>query len=128
MGGISGKMLRVEPRLPVSDLEETIAFYTEILGFSVDSRWPAGEPTFAILGRGDVRIQFYFSDVPDEVGHATLSFDVTDAKAAARAIQDQVEIEWGPEVYWYGRRELGVRDPDGYLVILSEQTEDPATC
>jgi hypothetical protein len=37
-------------------------------------------------------------------------------------------VEWGPEVYRYARRELAVRDPNGYLVILSEETSDPPTC
>ena len=36
-------------------------------------------------------------------------------------------IEWGPEVYAYHRREFAFRDPDGHLVIVSEETDDPVT-
>ena len=36
--------------------------------------------------------------------------------------------EWGPEVYFYHRREFAFRDPDGHWVILSEVTDDPPTC
>jgi hypothetical protein len=42
--------------------------------------------------------------------------------------RDHATVEWGPEVYSYGRRELGFRDPDGSWVILSEVTSDPPTC
>jgi hypothetical protein len=35
-----------------------------------------------------------------------------------------VPIEWGPEVYFYGRREFAVRDPDGYLLIFTEPTDE----
>ena len=45
-----------------------------------------------------------------------------------RALSGHLPIEWGPEVYWYGRREFAVRDPDGYLLIFSERTSDPPTC
>jgi hypothetical protein len=44
------------------------------------------------------------------------------------ALVDHAEIEWGPEVYWYGRREFAIRDPIGYLIIFSEAKTDAATC
>jgi hypothetical protein len=62
------------------------------------------------------------------VGHGTLSFDVNDARAIHATLQGRMTVEWGPEVYWYGRREFAVSDPSGYLIIFSEQTEDPPTC
>jgi hypothetical protein len=34
-------------------------------------------------------------------------------------------IEWGPEVFEYGRRECSIKDPTGYSVVLSEETDDP---
>ena len=45
-----------------------------------------------------------------------------------RALSGRLPIQLGPEVYWYGRREFAVRDPDGYLLIFSERTSDPPTC
>lgn len=43
-------------------------------------------------------------------------------------IATRVAIEWGPEVYFYGRREFGFRDPDGNLIVLSEKTDAAVTC
>jgi len=43
------------------------------------------------------------------------------------APKGRVTIEWGPEVYFYQRREFAFRDPDGHLIIISEETDDPVT-
>jgi uncharacterized glyoxalase superfamily protein PhnB len=59
---------------------------------------------------------------------ATLWLDVEELPALHASIAKQTTIEWGPEVYSYGRREFGFRDPDGNWVILSEVTSDPPTC
>lgn len=84
---------------------------------------------FALLDREGVGVQFYVPEDPAvRVGEATLSFDVTDADALYHSLAGRVPVEWGPEVYWYGRREFAVRDPNGYLLIFSEETSDPPTC
>ena len=57
----------------------------------------------------------------------TLYFDVSDALACS-GLKGKVTIEWGPEVYFYQRREFAFRDPDGHLIIISEETDDPVTC
>ena len=57
----------------------------------------------------------------------TLYLDVEDALAMHEELQGRVAIEWGPEVYFYQRREFAFRDPDGHLIIISEETDDPPT-
>jgi len=42
-------------------------------------------------------------------------------------LKGRVTVEWGPEVYFYQRREFAFRDPDGHLIIISEETDDPVT-
>ena len=44
-----------------------------------------------------------------------------------RALDGRVGVDWGPEVYTYGRREFAIRDPDLYQIVFSEETEDEAT-
>jgi catechol 2,3-dioxygenase-like lactoylglutathione lyase family enzyme len=118
------------PRLPVLDLNLTSAFYTDVLGFQGGPLWPADAPCFALLERDDVCVQFYVADASrgEAVGNATLSFEVDDARAIHRELAARATVEWGPEVYWYGRREFAIRDPNGYLIIFSEPTTDPPTC
>jgi len=121
---------RLTPSLLVRDLEHSLAFYRDVLGFTVDTAWPEGEPTLAILDRGAVSVMIQTGG-PGADGEPAftgdLRFDVSDASGLASRLRNEVEIEWGPEVYHYGRREFAVRDPDGYLLIFSERTSDPPT-
>ena len=119
----------VTPRLPVRDLPRAIAFYTDRLGFRVDVCWPPNQPTFAILVREAVSVGFFepSEHQPGPIGYAELYIEVSDAAALASQLRAEIPIEWGPEVYAYGRREFAVRDPHGYLVIFTEPTDDPPT-
>jgi catechol 2,3-dioxygenase-like lactoylglutathione lyase family enzyme len=120
----------VTPRLPVADLGRTIDFYTRVLGFRVAVRWPEREPTFVILDRDSVSLGFFTAAAhrgPVTIGTADLYLGADDVRGLHAAIKDRVPVEWGPEVYFYGRREFAVRDPDGYLLIFTEPTDDPAT-
>jgi DNA-binding transcriptional MerR regulator/catechol 2,3-dioxygenase-like lactoylglutathione lyase family enzyme len=119
---------QVVPRLPVVDLGRTLDFYQDHFAFEVDVLWPRDHPTFAILRREGSGLGFF---EPDEHrgpgGYAELYIEVGDAAGLHESVKDQVPIEWGPEVYSYGRWEFALRDPDGYLVIFTERTEHPPT-
>ena len=120
----------IEARLSVSDVERSAAFFSNTLGFEIGTRWPQQKPEFAILLRDGLRLQLGRAE-RDDVGlgaAATLWLDVEELPALHASIAKQTTIEWGPEVYSYGRREFGFRDPDGNWVILSEVTSDPPTC
>ena len=125
------RLTGVTPRLPVADLGRTIAFYTRRLGFELSVVWPEAHPTFAILERDAVSLGFFTPDALRghvTIGTADLYLGTDDVRALHAALQGEVSIEWGPEVFFYGRREFAVRDPDGYLLIFTEPTDDPATC
>lgn len=121
----------VIPRLPVADLGRTVRFYTDLLGFRAGVLWPDDNPTFAILDRDAVSLGFFAPD-PHRgqvtIGTADLYLAVDDVRGLHAHLQGRVPVEWGPEVYFYGRREFAVRDPDGYLLIFTEPTDDPPTC
>jgi catechol 2,3-dioxygenase-like lactoylglutathione lyase family enzyme len=124
------RFAHVVPRLPTADLARTIDFYTKFLDFRVGNLWPKQASTFVILDRDGVSVQFYVleSAAPSAMGVAVLSLEVDDALAMHQLLDGRLKVEWGPEVYWYGRREFAVRDPNGYLIIFSEPTNDPPTC
>lgn len=117
------------PRLPVTDLGRTMAFYRDRLGFRPSVLWPAQEPTFAILDRDGTSVGFFPIDEArgQTMGYAELYIRVSDVEKLHAGLDDDVPIEWGPEVYSYGCREFGIRDPDGYLLIFTEPTDDPQT-
>jgi catechol 2,3-dioxygenase-like lactoylglutathione lyase family enzyme len=120
---------QVIPRLPSGDLPRTVAFYTVRLGFEVDVAWPEERPSFVILRRDATSLGFFEPNEhqPGNVGYVELYIEVGDALDLHRRIASQLAVEWGPEIYSYGRREFAIRDPDGYLVIFTEPTEEPPT-
>jgi catechol 2,3-dioxygenase-like lactoylglutathione lyase family enzyme len=122
------RFLGASPRLPIRSLEGTLRFYEDVLGFEAGDPWPEDDPTFVVMRRDDVMLQFLLAQPGEAVGHVTIAINVSDAKAVHAALKDRVKIEWGPEVYWYGRREFSFRDPDGYPIIISEETSDPPDC
>jgi catechol 2,3-dioxygenase-like lactoylglutathione lyase family enzyme len=126
---VSPRFTRIVPRLPVTDLARSVAFYRDVLGFRTDVLWPDDAPWFAILERDGVGVGLFVptAENPVTAGYAELYIDVTDARLLHQRVKDRVAIEWGPEVYTYGRREFALRDPDGYLVIFSKETDDPPT-
>jgi catechol 2,3-dioxygenase-like lactoylglutathione lyase family enzyme len=119
----------IEARLAVTDVARSVAFFGKTLGFNVATLWPEQTPQFAILDRDGLRLQIGKDEEGSRRGaSATLWLDVEDLAALHAHVKVQTNIEWGPEVYSYGRREFGFRDPDGHWVILSEVTSDPPTC
>lgn len=124
------RFLGVEPRLHVHDLTRAIAFYRDVLGFRVTTVFPETTPVFAMLARDSVFLQLGGpggSRDAAERSTCTLYLDVHDVGALHRQFAASIPIEWGPEVFFYGRREFAVRDVDGNLLVFSEETTDPPT-
>jgi catechol 2,3-dioxygenase-like lactoylglutathione lyase family enzyme len=118
---------RVVPSLMVSDLDVSLDFYVEKLGFIVTGRSPdVGEPVWAEVQRDGITLQFFsmqsapddFPDVPCLTG--TLYFHPEDVLTLAAELRGRVLFEWGPEVMEYGQREFAVCDPDGYCLAFAE--------
>ena len=124
------RFTKIAPRLPVTDLATSVAFYNNVLHFAVGLSWPGEKPYFAILERDHVQVQLIKADAATTgaAGSATISIDVNRNRRCPSELKEQTAIEWGPEVYWYGRREFAVRDKSGNLLIFSEPTDDPPTC
>lgn len=118
--------------LAVADVERSLAFYRDSLGFAVEATFD--DPPYAILSLAATRLSLA------EQGHrapdhdavmaapadpsrpaAMLVLEVADALAAHAALEaagaDLVAPLFSPP--WGGHR-FFVRDPDGYLVELEE--------
>ena len=117
----------IEARLGVGDVKRSAAFYQNMLGFSIGTLWPEETPEFAILHRDGLRLQLG-KRAAATGDSSTLCLDVSGALEMHATLSPNVAIEWGPEVYFYHRREFAFRDPDGHMIIVSEVTNDPVTC
>jgi uncharacterized glyoxalase superfamily protein PhnB len=125
------RLLALEPRLHVHDLRRAIAFYRDALGFRVTTVFPEHEPVFAMLARDGTCLQLggpAGRRGATDASTCTLCFDVADVRALHHDLAARGPIEWGPEVFFYGRREFAVRDPDGNVLVFSEETTDAPTC
>jgi catechol 2,3-dioxygenase-like lactoylglutathione lyase family enzyme len=121
----------IEARLSVTDVKRSAAFYADVLDFEIGTLWPDDEPQFAILHRDGMRLQLGKRNAPAADARSescTIWLDASDAGDLHSAVKQKVDIEWGPEVYFYHRREFAFRDPDGHMIIVSEVTSDPVTC
>ena len=132
----------IAPFLHTNDLAATIAFYTTHFGLRVATLHPPESPTFAILDAVDpatdapiASIMFatgLWRGAPSLTGQIHLDLGAQGSGASrvlplVERLRGACEILWGPEVYPYGRRECSLRDPNGYALVLSEETSDPVT-
>ena len=113
----------ITPFLKTKDLAQTIRFYVDLLGFVVDSKWPADNPTDCTLDNGHVHLAFS-TDPQNWYGSPGLSgqlwIDIDDVLALHASLVGKVPMEWGLEVYSYGRREFAIKDCNGYLLTFSQ--------
>jgi hypothetical protein len=58
------------------------------------------------------------------IGDVELYVEVTGAAELHSLLLPRVPIEWGPEIHAY---EFAIRDPDHYLIIFTEPTDERPT-
>lgn len=119
--------------LRVTDLERSIAFYTDVLGMRVLRRkdYPDGRYTLAFVGYGPESEQAVIElthnwdtdhyEIGNGFGHVALG--VPDIHAACEEIRARGgEIAREPGPMSHGGTVLAfVRDPDGYMIELLER-------
>ena len=118
------KLLRSEPYFPVSNVEQSVSFYEEILGFHRE--YSAGTPVqFAICSRDGLAIMLrrvLESDliVPNEKQGGTWDafFWVSDVQALHAELRAKgTDIVYGPLIQEaYQMKEFAVRDCDGHVL------------
>jgi catechol 2,3-dioxygenase-like lactoylglutathione lyase family enzyme len=118
------KVKRISPMLAVADMEETILFYREVLGFSATLK----TPEYSIVERDGQTIHFQKA-ASEEVlkavrGHAEISIEVSGIRALwehAKTFKDRYEVRdlFDRE---YGMTEFHIADPNGCLVFVGEPT------
>ena len=123
------QLMSVLPVLRVTDLDNSIAFYGQLLGFEIVWRAPnEGGGENCMLRSGDVDLLLttgsHLGDTPAFTG--TLYFAARGVDELFEAIKESVEIAWPLAEMDYGGREFGFRDPDGYLLAVTEMTAEPS--
>jgi len=117
------KIEAVKPILSVGDVDASIAYYVEKLGFELSWCW--GEPTaFACVTAG--RFEIYFcKDYQGQPG-TWIAIDVDDVDALYTEFKDRgADVRQPPTNFEWGMREMNVRDPDGHRIRFGARTAEP---
>ena len=125
---------KITPNLVVADLDKSLKFYRDILGFSISQTVPDKPPfIFAWMKRGEAEL-FLNVNMPPQpgepdlyagkpIGGGTLSLYLVMEgidELYASVQQQKIPIVIAMHTQFYGMKEFAVRDPDGYLLIFAE--------
>ncbi len=112
------------PILVVRDIEKSVAYYRDRLGFTVDFTY--GEPpSYAGVYRGSVLLHLQAESQTDRPpGGSAVYLYVEDADRTHTELRERgARIEKEPQDYPYGLRDFDVRDLDGNRLVIASPTE-----
>jgi catechol 2,3-dioxygenase-like lactoylglutathione lyase family enzyme len=114
----------ITPLFVVSDLQRSLAFYRDRLGFEVTYEAPDPDPFFAIVARDGVRVMLKVADIgalPNRARHPDARWDayihVPDPDALAAELRDR-GMPLTPTDTDDGLRGFELADQDGYVFFF----------
>jgi lactoylglutathione lyase len=128
-GGAATLALRsASPSLTVGDLEKSVAFYRDILGFEVEETWKddKGSVMGVSLKAGDVSFMIGQDDWKKgrdrKKGEGFRIYCETKTKVDALAKRIEAKggkLDQGPTDEPWGVRDISVTDPDGFKITIA---------
>lgn len=119
------KLTSLSPVLESRNLEETIEFYTNRLGFTVRGKLEEdGKPVWCDLVKDQVSIMFSTPNEKMNYGTIQLSgsiyINVEDVDTLWSSLKDCCEIVYPIENFVYEMREFAIKDNNGYVLNFGE--------
>ncbi len=113
-------LTRIAPELPALNLQESIRYYVERLGFRLAMQLPSGD--YAVVERDDVAVHLYAAAGPSSVGVHIFcpQLDELQAELLERGARLSQPIERKP----WGNRDFRVLDPAGNEIKFTEPLDD----
>ena len=130
----------VTPNLVVADIDRSIAFYRDVLGFAVVASVPDAAPfVFAWMQRNGVGVflntvgsvsehpwlasralggtnTMYFAMEADSAEHGV--------DALFESLRGKAKVLMPLTTQFYGMREFGIEDPDGYIIFVGQRVAE----
>jgi catechol 2,3-dioxygenase-like lactoylglutathione lyase family enzyme len=136
---LTASFKKLTPNLLVADVERSLKFYVDVLGFSRGMTVPEQPPlVFGSVVSGNVEIFFNeketgvkeyaeFSGKP--IGATgTMFIELEQIESLHQRLKPLVPIVKPLVTQWYGVKEFAIADPDGYLITFAERVAaDPAS-
>ena len=123
---------KLTPNLLVASVDRSLAFYVDILGFARGMTVP-DQPPFAFAAVASGPVEIFFNDAtgatkeyPGFAGKpigatGTMYIEVEGVDALHERIKSSVTITMPLVTQFYGMREFGILDPDGYVITFAER-------
>ena len=129
---VSQPFRKLTPNLLVANVERSLAFYVDTLGFARGMTVPDASPfVFASATGGPVEIFFNdaaaaIKEYPAFAGKpigatGTLFIEVEGVDALHDRLKPHVKITMPLVTQLYGMREFAIEDPDGYVITFAER-------
>jgi len=109
----------------VSDIDKSLAFYKDVLGFTEDFRFG----NYAGINHGDVLVHLSQNGNPNSkpAGSGVMYIFCDEVDDFYHEITAKgAKTQRPPQDYEYGMRDFIVEDPDGNLIGFGTQTKTPA--
>ena len=132
----------VTPNLIVADIDRSIAFYRDVLGFTIQATVPEKAPFLFAWMQRDTTSVFLNTlgsvkeDLPSlaarSIGGTNTMYIAVEAESAEsgvdalyNAISPLAPVIMPLTTQFYGMREFGIEDPDGYVIFLGQRVAEP---
>jgi len=119
------KIKKLTPILWTKKLEETILFYTNILGFTcaeINKNWQ-----WASLHKDEIEIMLAYPNAPfneDIRFSGSFYFQVDEVDLLWDELKNKTEIVYNLEIFDWGMKEFAIKDNNGYVLQFGENIED----
>jgi lactoylglutathione lyase len=123
---------KLTPNLLVANVERSLAFYVDTLGFARGMTVPEQSPfVFASVTGGALEI--FFNDAATAVKEypafagkpigatGTMFIEMEGIDAFHDSVKARVKITMPIHTQFYGMREFAIEDPDGYVITFAER-------
>lgn len=123
-------MESLTPNLKVDNIENTISFYQEMLGFKMIMILPEKNPIWALMQNSNIMIMFQQKKSFEEEyplrgnrigGSLSLFIKITQLEDFFNLIKNKVKIIKAPHITPYNMKELAIEDNNGYLLVFAEE-------
>ena len=126
---------KLTPNLLVSNVERSLAFYVDTLGFARGMTVP-DEPPLAFASVTSGTVEIFFNDAATAVKEypafagkpigatGTMFIEVEGVDALHDRLRTNVKIVMPIVTQFYGLREFAIEDPDGYIITLAERVPE----
>jgi uncharacterized glyoxalase superfamily protein PhnB len=126
---------KLTPNLLVANVERSLGFYVDVLGFGRGFTVPEQSPfVFASVTSGAVEI--FFNDAATAIKEypafagkpigatGTMYIEVDGVDALHERLKSAAKVTMPLTTQFYGMREFAIEDPDGYLITFAQRVAE----